>query len=341
MAKMTDERDYSLLHHNTFGLSAKCDRFVEYSSVGELCQVLGSLTMADVPLLLIGAGSNLLLTGDYHGTVLHSAICGIEPLEDTGDTRLVRCGAGETWDDVVALCVDRGWYGTENLSIIPGEVGASAVQNIGAYGVEVKDLIYKVEAVEISTGKMVEFTNQDCGYSYRKSKFKDEWKGRYVITYVTYKLSKTFTPHLNYGNIRSFLDNQGVVLPTAVGLRNAIIAIRDAKLPDPKTIGNAGSFFMNPIVPMSKYEELSANYPDMPHYTIDPWHVKIPAGWMIEACGWKGKAIGAAAVYDKQALVLVNNGGARGEDVVRLYHAIRDDVERKFGVVLNPEVNIR
>lgn len=338
---MKDIRNYSLLNHNTFGIDAKCRRFVEFSSVEELQQVVRSLTDDDRPLLLIGAGSNLLLTGDYSGTVLHSAITGVEAVADDADKQYIRCGSGETWDDVVALCVDNGWYGAENLSLIPGEVGASAVQNIGAYGAEAKDLIAKVEAVEIATGNMVEFTNADCEYSYRQSKFKHEWRDKFVVTYVTYCLSKHFSPHLDYGNIRASLDAKGITSPTAVELRNIIIEIRNAKLPDPKIEGNAGSFFMNPIVPKSKYEELSAQYPGMPHYTIDGNHEKIPAGWMIDQCGWKGKSLGPAGVHSKQALVLVNRGGANGEDIVRLYKKIREDVLNKFGIEINPEVNVK
>ena len=337
---MNDVSNYSLLEHNTFGINVKCDRFVEFSSVDELKQTVLALSDNDKPLLFIGAGSNLLLTGDYHGTVLHSAIKGVEAVADGTDNMLIRCGSGEIWDDIAAQCVENGWYGTENLSLIPGEVGASAVQNIGAYGVEIKDLIVKVEAVEIATGKVVEFSNADCKYSYRQSKFKNEWRGKYVITYVTYRLSKAFTPHLDYGNIRVSINAKGIVNPTAVELREIIIEIRNAKLPDPKMEGNAGSFFMNPIVSKSKYEELVAQYPSMPHYTIDEKQEKIPAGWMIDQCGWKGRSLGPACVHPKQALVLVNKGGANGEDIVLLYMAIRKDVLNKFGIEINPEVNV-
>ena len=232
-------------------------------------------------------------------------------------------------------------YGAENLSIIPGECGASAVQNIGAYGAEAKDLIDEVEAVEISTGEVHHFKNADCAYSYRQSKFKHEWRDKYLITSVTYRLSKTYHPKLDYGNIRAALAERGIENPTAIELRQTITDIRNAKLPDPKEIGNAGSFFMNPIVPKAKYEELAALYERMPHYTIDAEHEKIPAGWMIEQCGWKGKALGPAGVYAKQALVLVNLGGASGADVVRLCQTIQHDVKEKFGVEILPEVNVR
>lgn len=337
---MKDVCNCSLLAHNTFGIDAKCRRFVEFDTVDELRQTVGSLTASDFPLLIIGEGSNLLPTRDFAGTVLHSAIKGMEVVGDAADSVLLRCGSGETWDDVVAYCVANGWHGAENLSLIPGEVGASAVQNIGAYGAEAKDIIYKVEAVEVSTGKAVEFMNADCQYAYRQSRFKHEWLGRYVITYVTYRLSHTFAPDLDYGNIRQSLSAKGISVPTAEQLRNTIIEIRQSKLPDPKVTGNAGSFFMNPIVSRSVYEDLSEKYPEMPHYMVDDDHIKIPAGWMIEQCGWKGRSLGRAGVHDRQALVLVNRGGATGEEVVRLYRQIIDDVKRKFGIEIRPEVNV-
>lgn len=257
------------------------------------------------------------------------------------DLVFLRCGSGEVFDDVVAYAVEHGYHGAENLSIIPGEVGASAVQNIGAYGVEAKDIIYKVEAVEIATGKVMVFDNHDCQYSYRQSKFKHEWKDKYLVTHVTYRLIKAFVPDLDYGNIRASLAAKGIGKPTARQLRDVIIEIRNAKLPDPKVQGNAGSFFMNPIVEKAKYEELAALYPGMPHYTIDDGHEKIPAGWMIDQCGWKGKSLGNAGVHDKQALVLVNRGGAKGKEIVHLCETIQRDVKKKFGIEIHPEVNIR
>ena len=342
---MKDIRDYSLLAHNTFGIDAKCRRFLEYSSVEEAQQIVAELTPDDQPLLILGGGSNLLLTGDYEGTVIHSAIKGIKVLDNeklhSSDSVFLSCGSGEVFDDVVAYAVEHDYHGAENLSIIPGEVGASAVQNIGAYGVEAKDIIYKVEAVEIATGKVVVFDNQDCQYSYRQSRFKHEWKDKYLVTHVIYRLSKHFVPDLDYGNIRTSLAAKEIGNPTAQQLRDVIIEIRNAKLPDPKVQGNAGSFFMNPIVQKAKYEELAALYPGMPHYTIDAEHEKIPAGWMIDQCGWKGQSLGRAGVHDKQALVLVNRGGATGEEIVNLCETIRKDVKQKFGIDIHPEVNVK
>ena len=287
--------------------------------------------------LLIGAGSNLLLTQDFDGTVVHSALKGIEAQPDSH----VRCGSGETWDEVVAWCVGHGLYGAENLSLIPGEVGASAVQNIGAYGAEVKDLIESVEAVEIGTGRLCVFTRKECQYGYRDSRFKHEWKNKYLITHVVYRLSSDESRQsTEYGNIRSELNRRGIQTPTAAQLRQVVIDIRNAKLPDPKVTGNAGSFFMNPVVERQKFEQLLAAYPNMPHYYIDADHEKIPAGWMIDQCGWKGRSLGRAGVHDKQALVLVNRGGATGQEIVDLCNTIRADVKAKFGIDIHPEVNI-
>ena len=337
---MKDFRNYSLLRHNSFGIEVRCDRFVEFSSVEELLQVIDSVGGQGSPFLVIGGGSNLLFTGDYHGTVLHSSIMGIEVLSSDDRFVRIRVGSGENWDEVVRYCVEHDWYGAENLSIIPGEVGASAIQNIGAYGVEVKDLIESVEVVEVATGKRAVIDNAECRYAYRQSRFKQEWKGRFVVTHVVYRLCTRFVPRLDYGNIRAELTGAGISEPTASDVRQAVIRIRNAKLPDPEVQGNAGSFFMNPIVPKKKFLELAAMYPGMPHYAVDDDHEKIPAGWMIEQCGWKGRSLGRAGVHDKQALVLVNRGGATGRDVVELCETIRHDVLSKFGVEIYPEVNI-
>ncbi len=327
--------NYSLKAHNTFGIDARCFRFVEYTSEEEALEVASLLRSSDLPYIIIGGGSNLLLTRDFEGIVVHSACLGIE----RSGCRLI-CQSGEIWDDVVSESLRQGLYGAENLSLIPGDVGASAVQNIGAYGVEAKDLICHVRAVEIATGKICVFENGDCEYAYRQSKFKKAWKDRYLIISVEYEFSEVFSPKLDYGNIRLELERNGISDPTAQQLRETIISIRNAKLPDPKVQGNAGSFFMNPVVDRSQYEQLSAHYERIPHYDIDEKHVKIPAGWMIEQCGWKGKSLGRAGVHDKQALVLVNCGGATGSEVVELCRRIQQDVKAKFDVDIHPEVNI-
>ena len=326
---MVDQVNYSLLAHNTFGIDAKCRRFVEYSSVEE-AQAVAKLL--DGPYLLIGAGSNLLLTKDFEGTVVHSALKGIETQSDSR----IRCGSGEIWDEVVAWCVGHRLFGAENLSLIPGEVGASAVQNIAAYGVEVKDLITTVETIGLDGQKRV-FQLDECQYAYRDSVFKRPEMKQYFVTFVNFRLSKV--PHfkLDYGTIRKELGDASPVTLTLV--RQTIISIRQSKLPDPKVLGNAGSFFTNPIVSREKWQSLLEQYPKMPYYEIDESHVKIPAGWMIEQTGWKGKALGPAAVHDKQALVLVNLGGATGADIGALSEAICHDVARQFGIEIHPEVN--
>ena len=351
---MKDFVNYSLLAHNTFGIDARCHRFVEFESEEEARQLVLSLTGADYPLLIVGGGSNLLLTGDYPSTVIHSAIRGIDVVYEDADEVILRCGSGEVWDDVVDFCVANDYFGAENLSIIPGEVGASAVQNIGAYGVEAKDLIECVEAISITTGEKVMFSGEECEYSYRQSRFKKEWRDKYLITYVSYRLTHEFVARLDYGNIISTLEaeaaSRGEVFDaanvTAREVRRAIIGIRNAKLPDPKVEGNAGSFFMNPIVDRKEFERLQSEFPDLRYFAVtDPVtgaeSYKIPAGWMIEQCGWKGKSLGKAGVHSKQALVLVNRGGASGNDIVRLCETIREDVRKKFGVVIYPEVNIK
>ena len=332
---MKDLKNYSLKAHNTFGIDTKCSRFLEFENELEAAEVAQILRKSILPYIIIGGGSNLLLTKDFEGIVVRSGIKGY-----TFDSDCMECGSGEVWDDMVAVSIQAGYYGMENLSLIPGDVGASAVQNIGAYGVEAKDLIVNVWAIEIATGKACMWRNEECGYSYRQSRFKHDWKNQYLIIRVSYRLSRTFTPHLDYGNIRAELEKKGIKEPSAQQLRDVIIDISNAKLPDPKVMGNAGSFFMNPIVSREKYEVLAATYENMPHYPVDEAHEKIPAGWMIDQCGWKGKKMGRAGVHDKQALVLVNCGGATGEDIVSLCRQIQHDVKAKFGIDIYPEVNI-
>lgn len=327
---------YSLLSHNTFGIDVNAARFLEYTSVEELKTLIaqGALT---TPFLHIGGGSNLLFTKDYAGLVLHSRIEGVEVMEEDERYISVRVGAGVVWDDFVDYCVAHGWYGAENLSLIPGEVGASAVQNIGAYGVEVKDLITAVETVNIHGEERV-YSVEECGYSYRDSVFKRPENKTVFVTYVHYRLSKKEDYTLDYGTIRQELEKYPEL--TLATVRKIIIDIRKAKLPDPKVMGNAGSFFMNPIVAHEKLEALQREYPQIPYYELNDGRVKIPAGWMIDRCGWKGKALGPAAVHDKQALVLVNRGGAKGADIIALSDAVRASVREKFGIDIHPEVNL-
>lgn len=335
---MNIQHNYPLLAHNTFGMDVEASVFVEYESVTELKEILLHQLCPEGKWLHIGGGSNLLFTGDFDGMILHSAIKGFEVVSENEDEVLVRAGAGEVWDDFVAYTVEKGWYGAENLSLIPGEVGASAVQNIGAYGVEAKDLIVKVATIEVATGKERVFGNEECGYAYRESVFKHALKGKYIVTYVTYRLFKKPSYRLDYGNVRAELEKRGCEL-TLENVRRTIIDIRESKLPDPKVQGNAGSFFMNPIVSRPLFEELLGKYPSMPFYEVDAERVKIPAAWMIDQCGWKGKQLGHAGVHNKQALVLVNCGGATGQEIIALSEEIQRSVFDKFGVRISPEVN--
>lgn len=329
---MKEYTNYSLLNHNTFGMDVEAKRFVEYDSEEELIGLLPSL---ESKYLHIGGGSNLLFRGNFDGTILHSVIKGIEIQENCGEHVLVRVGAGVVWDDFVAWTVERGWGGIENLSLIPGEVGASAVQNIGAYGVEAKDVIVQVKAIHLKTGEKRSFVTDECCYAYRQSIFKNELKGQYAITYVTYKLKVRPTLELSYGNMKALLEKKNV---TVSDVRQFIIDTRNAKLPDPKVQGNAGSFFMNPVVSRDKFLEIQKDYPQLPYYEAENG-VKIPAGWMIEQCGWKGKSLGKAGVHEKQALVLVNLGGASSEEIVTLCNAVCKDVKETFGIDIHPEVN--
>ena len=332
---MRIENNYSLKAHNTFGIDAKCRQFIEYATETEAQEVAKLLREERKPFIIIGGGSNLLLTKDYEGMVVHATVKGVER-----HGQRLTCGAGEEWDTIVARSLEMGLYGAENLSLIPGDVGASAVQNIGAYGAEAKDLIRSIRAVEIETGNVCTIENAECEYGYRQSRFKHDWKNQYLIVSVEYEFSETFEPRLDYGNIRAELEHRGISEPTPQQLRQTIIDIRLAKLPDPKVMGNAGSFFMNPIVSRAKYESLAAQYDKLPYYELDADHVKIPAGWMIDQCGWKGKSLGRAGVHDKQALVLVNLGGATGEEIVTLCETIQKDVKAQFDIDIYPEVNI-
>jgi len=291
--------------------------------------------------MMIGAGSNLLLTHDYEGIVVHSAIHGISIIETPEEeATIVRCGSGVCWDDLVSWTVTHDLGDLVNLSLIPGDVGASAVQNIGAYGAEAGMFVYQIKAIEIATGEPTIIPAAACNYGYRDSRFKHDWRNKYLITHVSYKLNRNGRLNLEYGNIAAELARKGIDHPTPQQLRQVIIDIRRAKLPEPEELGNAGSFFMNPIVSREKFEALAAVYTQMPHYRLSDKEEKIPAGWLIDQCGWKGRQLGPAAVYEKQALVLVNTGGATGGDIVALCEAIQEDVKRKFGIELKPEVNI-
>lgn len=327
---------YSLLPHNTFGIDVKAAQFVEFDSEEELVDLIQS--GISLPVLTIGAGSNLLFMNDYKGTVLHSRIFGVEVVSESDNDLLLRVGSGMNWDNLVAYTVEMGWQGLENLSIIPGEVGASAIQNVGAYGVEAGDCIECVDAISLLDGSKRCFSNYECCYSYRNSIFKMEEKGKYVITYVTYRLRKNPEYTLDYANLCELVAEKGA--PTPALIREIIKEIRSAKLPDPAVLGSAGSYFMNPVVSQEHAAELAMQYPQMPQYDTADGKKKLSAAWLIDTCGWKGKKIGAVGVYQKQPLVIVNHGGATGQEILDFSSQIVASVKEKFGVTLVREVNV-
>ena len=334
---MKIEKQTSLLPYNTFGIDVKADFFIEYESASDLQEVLKSEIVRNNRTLHIGGGSNLLFMHDFKGVILHSAIHSIQKIREDTDSVYLEVGSSVNWDDFVGYCVENGWGGVENLSLIPGEVGASAVQNIGAYGVEVKEVIVEVNTVEIETACFKAFMNEDCRYGYRDSIFKNELKGKYIITSVLFRLNKNPEFRLKYQHLEDEVIKSGAL--NLSNIRKTIIHIRESKLPDPKITGNAGSFFMNPVIPKEQFLALQVLYPQIPHYFDSETSEKIPAAWLIDQCGWKGKHIGNAGVHEKQALVLVNLGGATGAEIVFLAEQIQHSVKQKFGIELKPEVN--
>lgn len=331
----------SLKLHNTFGFDVSAKYLVNISSVEDLQELLQTKEWRSYPHLIIGGGSNILLRRDFEGLVVVNQISGKQILLQNDDFTLVKAGAGENWHQFVLYCIQKGLGGIENLSLIPGTVGAAPMQNIGAYGVEIKDTFYSLEAVELATGNLHTFSAEDCQFGYRESIFKHEFKDKYFITSVTFKLvsSEKHQLSLEYGAIRQQLEEEGVITPTIEEVSNAVIKIRQSKLPDPKEIGNSGSFFKNPTVDTAKYEALKNDYPEIPGYVLNKDEVKLAAGWLIEKAGWKGYRENGVGVHDKQALVLVNHGEGSGEAVEKLAKKIQDSVAEKFGAQLNPEVN--
>lgn len=330
----------SLRNYNTFGMDATAAALATYDTPEELVSAVRQSTLSK-PILHIGEGSNLLFTKDFPGTILMNNIHSLDILEQQDDSVLAKVGGGWKIDDFIAESLAKGWYGIENLSLIPGQVGASAVQNIGAYGVEAGDCIHAVHCVSLKDGSRRVFSHDECRFAYRHSIFKtQEMAGIYAITHVEYRLNLKFKPHLDYGGIRQYLASKGLdtLSLTAQELREAIIAIRQAKLPDPKELGNAGSFFMNPIISEDYYKSLCAKFPEIPSYKLDDNRRKIPAAWLIEQCGWKGRALGNAGVHAKQPLVLVNLGSATAQEIQELSKQIVADVNEKFGISIHPEV---
>ena len=333
---MKIEQNYSLEQHNTFHLPVKTRWFMEYETEEELERILRDEYFQECLSVHIGGGSNLLFLNDFNGIVVHSCIKGISLLKETDDAVWLRVGAAEKWDDVVAYAVSHGYGGIENLSLIPGEAGAAAIQNIGAYGVEIKDVIEAVETYNQLSFEKRLFTNAECQYAYRYSYFKNEHNDPHIVTHIRLRLTKhPHTFHLDYGHLREELGGQA---PTLQAIRQAVIAIRQQKLPDPDKLGNAGSFFMNPVIPVEQFEKLKQQYPSIPSYPAADGKIKVPAGWLIEQCGFKGQQHGAVGVYEKQALVLVNLGGATGSEIALVAESIRTAVNERFGIELMPEV---
>ncbi|MBW1296822.1 UDP-N-acetylmuramate dehydrogenase [Aquimarina litoralis] len=336
---MNIEYHKSLKQYNTFGIDVKAEKFITIKSEEDLNEALSSCK--NDPLFILSGGSNMLLTQDIKATVFHIAITGITVSKKTDNTVLVSANAGENWHDFVQFCINEEYGGLENLSLIPGYVGSAPIQNIGAYGVELKDSFVSCEAIHKNTREKRIFTKEDCEFGYRNSIFKNKLKGTYIITKVTFEL--TTANHLlntSYGAIELALQDKNCIKPTIKDISEAVIAIRKSKLPDPKEIGNSGSFFKNPVISSTSFINLKNTYPTIPSYKIDDENIKVPAGWLIEQCGFKGKRFGDAGVHDKQALVLVNHNNATGQEIFELSLKIKQTVKEKFDISLETEVNI-
>jgi UDP-N-acetylmuramate dehydrogenase len=336
---MDIQKDKSLKKYNTFGIEAKAKFFCEINSIAELKK---ALELKGYPnLFVLGGGSNMLITRDLEHLVLYINIKGIEVVSENNDEAILKVNAGENWHNLVLWTLEHDYGGLENLSLIPGNTGTAPIQNIGAYGVELKDTFVSCEAMEIATQKLKTFTREDCRFGYRDSYFKNEGLGKYIITSVSFKLTKrNHAIHVDYGAIVSELQKSGISSPSIRDVSNAVIAIRKSKLPDPGELGNSGSFFKNPVVDRQQFDNFSRLHPNAPFYKVSENEFKIPAGWLIEQCGFKGKRFGDAGVHKDQALVLVNYGNASGGEIIELAENIIGSVQRKFGIGITPEVNI-
>lgn len=336
---MQIKHNFSLKNYNTFGIEAKATSFVEVGNTAELAQILKE--HQNEKLFILGGGSNMLLTQDIDALVIYVNLKGKNILKEDDDFVWVQGNAGENWHEFVLWNLDQNFGGIENMSLIPGNVGTTPIQNIGAYGAEIKDTMVSCEAMNIKTQEIVTFTNAECKFGYRESIFKNEAKNQYVITSVVFKLTKkNHKINTSYGAIDGELARHNISNPTIQEVSNAVIAIRKSKLPDPKELGNSGSFFKNPIVPKAVYEKAHTQFPDMPHYTVGENEVKVPAGWLIEHAGFKGKRIGDAGVHTLQALVLVNYGNATGQEILNVSKAIQKTILEKYGIAIEAEVNI-
>ncbi len=333
------EQNISLKPYNTFGIDVKAKHFVSVSNISDLKEILN---LSNYPnKLILGGGSNMLLTKDFDGLVIHLNIKGIDILSEDDNYVLVKANAGENWHEFVLWCINNDFGGVENMSLIPGNVGTAPIQNIGAYGVELKDTFVSCEAMSVENQTLKTFTKEACNFGYRNSIFKQTEKGKFIITSVTFKLTKqNHILHTNYGAITSQLEKLGIKTPTIQDVSKAVIAIRESKLPNPKDVGNSGSFFKNPVISVKLYNQLKDNFADIPCYPISDTEVKVPAGWLIEKAGFKGKRFGDYGVHKNQALVLVNYNNAKGEDILKLSKLIQKTVLRLFNISIEAEVNI-
>ena len=340
MQNLNIQTDIPLQNFNTFGIQVNAQHFMRLKDPRALQSILTDDHWHPTPKFILGGGSNILFTKDYPGLVIKNEISGIEIIDENNDHIYLKIGAGENWHQLVMHCVQNQLGGVENLSLIPGTVGAAPMQNIGAYGVEIRSVFHALDAIELATGKHLTVDNEQCQFGYRNSIFKNTHKDRFVITHVTLRLNKKPKLNTSYAALQQTLKARAVASPTIRSVSEAVIEIRQRKLPDPKTIPNAGSFFKNPFIPSNDLEKLLEKYPDMPNFSLDDGHYKIPAAWLIEQCGWKGKRRGSVGVHDQQALVLVNHDHADGNDVKKLAQDIQKSVLETFNISLSPEVNI-
>lgn len=337
---VTIQQNISLKPFNTFGIDAKAKYFCQIKSLDDLTGLVQTEVFKNERILILGGGSNVLFTKDFDGLVLLNSLLGKEIVHENHDSVFLKVSSGELWHDTVMYCVNNNWGGIENLSLIPGTIGAAPIQNIGAYGIEVREVLEKVEAIELATGRVKSFSNEECQFGYRESVFKTKLKEKFFISSVTLTLSKK-NHHIttSYGAIADTLSNMNIAQPSIKNVSDAVIKIRSEKLPDFKILGNAGSFFKNPEISEKQFMRLQSEFPLVPHYPANQG-VKVPAGWLIEQCGWKGKTFNRVGVHEKQALVLVNYGDATGEEIFSLAQKIIASVHEKFSITLTPEVNI-
>ncbi len=337
---MKELTDISLKPYNSFGIDAKASQMFIIQDIYELSDAFENVFKTNIPWLILGGGSNVLFTGDYHGAIIKISLKGIQVLDKTAGHIYVKANAGEEWDRFVEFCVENNWGGLENLSYIPGNAGASPIQNIGAYGSELKDCFHSLEAMDIKTGIIKRFKKDECNFGYRTSIFKTELKNKYVICSVIFKLNLNYKIQRSYKALDEYLTQNKVDSPAIYDMRRAVIKIRKSKLPDPKYLGNSGSFFKNPVISKQSFDEIRKKFPDISAHKEKNGQMKISAGWLIEQAGWKGYRKGNVGVYDKQALIIVNHGKAKGSEVLNLANMISKSIYEKFGVKLEPEVNI-